>query len=209
MLSKARAARRAVLVARRQLPNEPESEVVLRREQAKLGGKMADAIQEMRAVTVARLHGWVVGGGVVIASACDLRVAAENALFKIPEVELGIPLNWAGIPRLVQELGPALARELVITCREFSPEEGKAAGFLNRVVPHDQLDPEVNTLVSQVRAMPALPVLITKDQVNAVTKAMSARIGHYMDGDGFLAVTSTDEFQQAFSDYVDGVRGSD
>ena len=182
-------------------------DIVERRELAGLGGRMAEALEGMRAVTVARLHGWVVGGGVVIASACDLRIASEDTRFKIPEVELGIPLNWAGIPRLVREIGPALTRELVMTCREFSPQEAAAAGFLNRVVPADQLDTEVHALVARIHEMPVLPVLITKDQVNAVTAAMSARIGHYMDGDGFLGITSSAEFGEDLERYTGRVRG--
>ena len=54
---------------------------------------------------------------VVLAAACDLRVAAADARFSIPEVAIGIPLAWGGIPRLVREIGPALAKELVMTCR--------------------------------------------------------------------------------------------
>ena len=84
------------------------------------------------------MHGWCVGGGLVLAAVCDLRVAGRSARFSIPEVELGIPLAWGGIPRLVREIGPALTKELVMTCREFGPDEAKAAGFLNRVVDDDR-----------------------------------------------------------------------
>ena len=66
---------------------------------------------------IAQVHGWCVGGGLVLAAACDLRLAAEDARFSIPEVDLGIPLAWCGIPRLVREIGPALTKELVLTCR--------------------------------------------------------------------------------------------
>ena len=110
------------------------------RDDADSGWRMARAMDEMRAVTVAKVHGWCVGGGLVLAGVCDLRVAARSARFSIPEVELGIPLAWGGIPRLVREIGPALTKELVMTCREFGPDEAKAAGFLNRVVDDDDLD---------------------------------------------------------------------
>lgn len=168
---------------------------------AGLGGRAAEAIERMRAVTVSKLHGWVVGGGVVFAAATDIRVAAADARFKIPEVELGISLNWAGIPRLVREIGPAMTRELVMTCREFSPDEAKNAGFLNRVVDREHLDEEVDSLVSDLTAKPSVPLLATKDQVNAITTALSARIGHYMDADAFVAVTSSEEFEKALDDY--------
>ena len=116
------------------------------RDAADAGRIMADALEGMRAVAVARIQGWCVGGGLVLAAACDLRVAADTARFSIPEVDLGIPLAWGGIPRLVREIGPALTRELVITCREFDAAEARDCGFLNRVVAEDALDAEVETL---------------------------------------------------------------
>jgi enoyl-CoA hydratase/carnithine racemase len=102
------------------------------RDAADIGRQMAEALEAMRALSVAAIRGWCVGGGLVLAAACDLRIAAEGARFSIPEVDLGIPLAWGGIPRLVREIGPALTKELVLTCRPFDAAEARAAGFLNR-----------------------------------------------------------------------------
>ena len=62
------------------------------RQAADVGRQMAEALEAMRAVSIARIQGWCVGGGLVVAAACDLRVAAESARFSIPEIDLGIPL---------------------------------------------------------------------------------------------------------------------
>ena len=61
---------------------------------ADLGRRMADAVERMSALTIAAIKGPCVGGGVVLASACDLRIAADDTVFSIPEVDLGIPLAW-------------------------------------------------------------------------------------------------------------------
>ena len=61
----------------------------------------------------------------MLAAAHRLRVAAEDTYFSIPEVDLGIPLAWGGIPRLVREIGPALTRELVLTCRPSGDTGGQ------------------------------------------------------------------------------------
>lgn len=90
-----------------------------------------------------------------------------------------------------------------MTCREFSPHEAKSAGFVNRVVAGERLDEEVESLVSDLIAKPIVPLLATKDQVNAVTTALSARVGHYMDADAFVAVTSSHEFEEALKGYRD------
>ena len=99
------------------------------RQAADAGRLMAEALEAMRAVTVAAIQGWCVGGGLVLAAACDLRVATDTARFSIPEIDLGIPLAWGGIPRLVREIGPALTKELVITCREFYARGGTRCGL--------------------------------------------------------------------------------
>ncbi|MDO8391153.1 MAG: enoyl-CoA hydratase/isomerase family protein [Actinomycetota bacterium] len=156
-------------------------------EDRQVGWRMARALDEMRAVTVARIQGWCVGGGLVVASGCDLRIAADTARFSIPEVDLGIPLAWGGIPRLVRELGPALTKELVMTCRPFDAAEAKAAGFLNRVVPEATLDDEVESLVQVLLAKPKLALLETKAHVNAVTESMVGTGRSWADADGLFA----------------------
>lgn len=157
-----------------------------RREVGQLGLRMADALEQMRAVTIAQVHGHAVGGGVVLMAACDLRVVAEGTVLSIPEVDLGIPLAWGGIPRLVREIGPALTRELVMTCRRFTPEEARAAGFVNRVVPPARLEAEARALAEELAAKPSVPVIVTKEHVNAVMRAMGAGLTSFADGDVLL-----------------------
>ena len=85
------------------------------------------------------INGHAVGGGWGLTLACDFRWAAAEAQLWIPEVDLGIPLAWGGIPRLVREIGPALTKELVLTCRPFTPAEARSVRFLNDVVPEADL----------------------------------------------------------------------
>ncbi len=80
-----------------------------RRWVAQAGRRAVEAIESCEAITIARLQGHVIGGGVLLAAACDLRVAASNTAFQIPEVDLGIPLTWGGAPRLAREVGIPLA----------------------------------------------------------------------------------------------------
>ncbi len=122
------------------------------RESADLGRIMAETVTNMNALTIAAIQGHCIGGGLVIAISCDLRIAAESAVFQIPEVDLGIPLAWGGIPRLVREIGPAATKELVLTCRRFYPEEAKSLGFLNEVVPDAELTKHVDALALSLAA---------------------------------------------------------
>lgn len=178
------------------------------RERADVGRQMADAVEAIRAVTIARIQGWCVGGALVLAAACDLRVATEDAKFSIPEIDLGIPLAWGGIPRLVREIGPALTKELVMTCRPFDAAEAKGAGFLNRVVPAEQLDTVVDALAQQIAAKPALPIIATKRHVNAVTEQMVGTMRAWSDADGLLAGLSDPECDAARLRYMEQRKGS-
>jgi enoyl-CoA hydratase/carnithine racemase len=163
---------------------------------------MIEAIESMKATTIAGVQGYAVGGAVLLIAACDLRVAAHDAVFSIPEVELGIPLAWGGIPRLVREIGPAMTKELVMSCRRFTPQEARATGFINRVVPPDELEQETMKLAGEIAAMPSVPVAITKEHVNAVTRAMFGG-SSYADGDVLLSAFSSPESVEARKAYME------
>jgi enoyl-CoA hydratase/carnithine racemase len=178
------------------------------RDSADAGRLMAEAIESMRAVTVARLHGHCVGGGLVLAAACDLRVAADDTYFSIPEVDLGIPLAWGGIPRLVREVGPAMTKELVMTCRPFTATEAHAAGFLNRIVPAAELDASVDALVSQLESKSSLTLSATKQHVNAVTEGMVNTARAWNDADSLVTALRDPESRAVAKAYLDRLTGT-
>ncbi len=175
-------------------------------EDRQVGWRMGRALDEMRAVTIARIQGWCIGGGLVVAAGCDLRIAADTARFSIPEVDLGIPLAWGGIPRLVREIGPALTKELVMTCRPFGASEALGAGFLNRVVPEAELDGAVEALAVQLVAKPKLALLETKAHVNAVTESMVGTGRSWADADGLYAGLRDDEGRASAQAYMARLR---
>ncbi len=172
-----------------------------------VGRAMAEAIGAMRAITIASIHGHCVGGAVVLASACDLRVASGDATFRIPEVDLGIPLFWTGVPRLVRELGPALTKELVLTGRSFSAEEAHTIRFLNRVVPDDELERATDALAAELASKPALVLRTTKQQVDAAAPPVPASDGGAEADSALLATAFADaESRATASAYVARLR---
>lgn len=170
------------------------------------GRRMADALETMRAVAIAQIHGHCVGGGLVLAAACDLRVAAEGTRFSIPEVDLGIPLAWGGIPRLVREIGPARTKELVMTCRPFFTDEALASGFLNRVVAADELATSVDHLAAQVASKPRIAVEATKVATNAVTADMVGVNRAWSDTNSLQSALHDAEAKASREAYVRRVR---
>ncbi len=180
---------------------QPEGDLRAAADQGRL---MAEAVESMRAVTIAAIQGWCVGGGLVLAAACDLRLAADSAKFSIPEVDLGIPLAWGGIPRLVREIGPARTKELVMTCRPFEAAEAHAIGFLNRVVPESSLPQVADELADSLAAKASHALLSTKRHVNAVTEQMLGTARSWADADGLVVGLGDAEGVAAREAYLQG-----
>lgn len=84
---------------------------------------------------IAAVNGIAMGGGFEIALACDLIIAAENAVFALPEPRVGLAALAGGVHRLPREIGMKRAMGMLLTGRRVSPEEGKKLGFVNDVVP--------------------------------------------------------------------------
>ena len=174
-----------------------------RHKAGQIGFRLCEAIEQMQAVTIAQVHGAAVGGGVLLMVSCDLRIVAEGTVMFIPEVDLGSQYSWGAIPRMVREIGPTLTRELVMTCRRFTPEEAKEWRWINRVVAPERIEHEVEQLARELAAKPSVPLLITKEHVNAITRAMSAGMTAYADGDLARAAASEDEAREAVAVYAE------
>jgi enoyl-CoA hydratase len=100
--------------------------------------------------TIAMIQGYCIGGGLGIALACDLRIAAEDARFGIPAARLGLGYRWAGVKKLVDLVGPAYAKEIFYTARQFAAAEAQGMGLVNRVVPRAELESQVRSYCTMI-----------------------------------------------------------
>jgi len=163
-----------------------------RRYAAQLGRRVLQAIERAEAITIARLHGHVIGGAVLLGLACDLRVAAQSASFWIPEVDLGVPLTWGGAPRLAREVGMARAKELILLCDRFDAASAGRYGMINRVVADDALDRTVYEWARRLAAKPPWAVHMTKSQFRAYARTTVLGDVTELDGDLLGAATAED-----------------
>jgi len=134
------------------------------REAAQLGEDMIRELRQLDVVTIASVHGFAIGGGFLLMSACDFRVVQEGTVFSIPEVDMGIPLLWGGVPVLVDSLGAELAKDVVMTCRKFGVEDLPANGFVYRKVSASGRADEVNHLARDLSQKPPAALRLTKQQ---------------------------------------------
>jgi enoyl-CoA hydratase/carnithine racemase len=160
-----------------------------RRWASQLGRRACAAIQALEAVTIARVHGHAVGGGFALALACDLRVAGDDASFHIPEVDLGVPLSWGATARLIDEIGMARARELILVCDRVDAARAERLGVVHQVVPRAGLDAAVDALARRIAAKPEIAVHMTKTQFRAY--AQGAVRGDVTETDGDLLMASS------------------
>ena len=145
--------------------------------------RVLEDLERLPQVTVARLHGHVIGGAGLLAAACDLRVASDDLSFAIPEVAIGIPLTWAGLPRLVREIGLPRTRDLVMTGRRLGAAEAEAWGLVHRVAPAAELDAAVDGLVAGLLSQPPAALAMTVDALRALGRAVSAPETAWADPD--------------------------
>lgn len=172
------------------------------RDNADLGRRATEALARVPQITIAAVRGHCIGGGLVLVAACDLRYASESARFRVPEVDLGIPLAWGGIPRLVREIGPTRTKELVLTCRPFDAREAENIGFLNGAVPDELLDRHVDSIARDLAAKPAYAVRTTKQQVDAVMDEISSTARNTTDADVLVYALHDGESREASKRYL-------
>lgn len=170
-----------------------------RRHAAQIGRRAARAIEDAEVPTIARLHGYAIGGGVVLAAACDFRIAAEGTWLHVPEVDLGIPLTWGGTPRLVHELGAARARELILLCERIDASTAERWGLVHRVVPAARLDAVTDDWARRLAAKPEIAVHMTKTQLRAYARAAALGDVSETDGDVLMAASRVGIARRSFS----------
>jgi enoyl-CoA hydratase/carnithine racemase len=161
------------------------------------GWRLIDAWAALPQVTLAAVHGPCLGGGLLLAAACDLRIAADDAQFGLPEIELGLPLAWGGVPRLLAQLGPALTAELVLDARRFGSAEALAWRWLNRVVPAANLDDEARAWAGRLAARPARPLRAAKRRLAGLLAAADLPCGRDADAADLLAAPADPEADAA------------
>lgn len=167
-----------------------------------LGRLMIEAFEAIPAITLALVQGHCVGGGLLLAAACDLRIAADDARFSIPEMEIGIPLGWGGVPRLVRLLGPTLAMELVLDCRPFDAAQALAWRLVNRVVPADALARSGRDWAERLASRPLAALRTTKRRFAAASEALCPAFDSQGDADDLLAAYGDAETLQMQVRYI-------
>jgi enoyl-CoA hydratase len=154
----------------------------LSRRRARLIGRTLGTLVNLESLSIAAINGYAIGGGWGIALGCDIRIAVAAAQFWFPEVDLGVPLSPDATSLLTAHVGPAIAKEIIITCRRYTAEELLPMGLVNRVVRKDELYPTVREMATAIADKNPAAVMGAKATINAVsTGARAQRLDLILD----------------------------
>ena len=169
---------------------------------AELGHAATALLDRSPIPTIAAVNGFALGGGCEIALSCDIRIAAENALFGFPEVGLGILPGMGGTQRLPRLVGPALAKELIFSARRIGAEEAKDMGLVNRVVPEGEALSAARELASEIAANGPVAVRHAKAAAN---KALDIDLinGLEYEADQFAILFATEDSKEGMGAFAE------
>ncbi|MFP6837647.1 MAG: enoyl-CoA hydratase-related protein [Pseudomonadales bacterium] len=143
---------------------------------------------------IAAVNGVAMGGGFEIALACDLIIASDKARFALPEPKVGLAALAGGLNRLPRQIGSKRALGMILTGRHVRAEEGLTLGFVNEVVPHDDLMAAAHRWAEQICACAPLSIRASKDVVYRSLSCGSLQESMETSYDSVRAMVKSEDF---------------
>ena len=151
---------------------------------------------------IAGLEGYVLGIGLELALACDFRIAADDVQLGLPEVTIGMIPGSGGTQRLARMIGLGRAKDLVMRGRRVAADEALALGLVTRVVPRDELDGAVGSLVDELSAHSPLALAMAKRVLNTAYDA-PLHVGLELEGLAYGFLRQTHDFREGVEAFVE------
>jgi enoyl-CoA hydratase/carnithine racemase len=131
------------------------------------GHRVMERLESLRQPTIAALNGIAYGGGLELALACDLRLAADHVVLGAPEVGIATVPGWGMTTRLAMVVGPARAKQMILTGLPIDAARAAAWGLVSEVVPAGDLDAATDELAAQIAAQAPVAVQVAKQLIDA------------------------------------------
>ena len=172
------------------------------RAMALLADEAFSRMEKMPQVTIAAVNGYALGGGCELAMACDIRIAAESAVFGQPECGLGILPGFGGTQRLARLVGKGRAKELIFTCDRIDAQEAWRIGLVNKVVPQAELLDACRAMAQRILKNGGYAVTLAKQAINAGLDTDLAN-GLKMEADAFALSFSTHDKKEGMTAFLE------
>ena len=165
--------------------------------------KSMDAIERCRKPVIAAVHGHCIGGGIDLISACDIRIACEDALFSIRETRMAIIADLGTLQRLPYIIGHGWFRELALTGRDFSAEQALKMGFITHLCrDQDELYEKARELASEIASCPPLVVQGVKE-TTLFSRDHGIRPGLEYVAQKSASILPSEDLMEAFKAFVE------
>lgn len=172
------------------------------RELSLMGGKLCHALENLEKPVIAAINGYALGGGLEVAMACDIRIAAENARMGQTEINIGLIPGWGGTQRLTRLVGKTKAKELVFTGRIIDAKTAEQLGILNMVVPADKFRETVRQFATELAQKAPVAIKVAKALIDKGAD-MSLDAALALEREGFGVVASTEDLQEGVSAFTE------
>jgi enoyl-CoA hydratase/carnithine racemase len=133
------------------------------------------SLQRLSKPTIAMIEGYCIGGGLALALACDIRIAAHHSRFGVPAAKLGLGYEYEGVKTLMDIVGPSFTKEIFYTARQFTADEALRMGLVNRIVATEGLEDEVLQYTQTIVANAPLTIASIKTIVAEALKDEDTR----------------------------------
>lgn len=132
-----------------------------------MGHDFMRSLQNLEQITISAINGYSLGAGLCIPIVCDFRIASEKAIFGVPETGIGLFYTWGATPRLTTLIGPAWAKEMIITNDTYDPEKALAVGLIHKIVPHETLMDATDEMIAKIESKGQIATRMAKKMINA------------------------------------------
>lgn len=162
---------------------------------ADVGQAVMDRLQDLSIPVIAAVNGFALGGGNELAMACDFIYASENAMFGLPETNLGLIPGFGGTQRLPRQVGKSLAKEMIFTAKTLSAEEAERLGIVNKVCPQDRLMEMVMKVAGNIAAKGRVSIRAAKFAVN-MGMDVDLKTGCRIEKDAFALCMASEDSKE-------------
>ena len=160
------------------------------------GVRLCEAWEAMPQITIACMEKLAVGAGVALPLACDWRVLGESCSLYVPEVTIGLTLQWGALPRLINLVGPARAKRICLLCEKMDAQTALEWGLADEVAPDGDTVAKALEMAATVCEMPQVATQMVKEAVNATASALN-RATSFADADQSWLTAMTDDARGA------------
>jgi len=166
------------------------------------GQRVFDLVENLGKPVIAAVNGFALGGGCELALACHMRVAAENAKFGQPEVNLGVIPGYGGTQRLARLVGTGRAMEMILTGDQIDAQEAFRIGLVNKVVPQQDLKSTCVALAQKIRSKGQMAIRLALKAVN-MTRETNLTEGQELEASLFGVCCGSEDFKEGTAAFLE------